>query len=114
MSTAFFPLENSFKANVGGNYEIFDQWIETLTTDQIVSVEVKYDPRTGRQIQGRAIVVCDPKPIEPVTSPSPEIKPPEPIAPLEPDGGIKGIEGAAPAPGARAAMVRSTRASGLR
>jgi hypothetical protein len=45
--------------------------------------------------------VCDPKPIEPVTSPSPEIKPPEPIAPLEPDGGIKGIEGAAPAPGAR-------------
>jgi hypothetical protein len=47
----FFPLENSFKANVGGNYEIFDQWIEILPTDQIVPVEVKYDPRTGRQIR---------------------------------------------------------------
>lgn len=46
----FFPLENSFKANVGGNYEIFDQWIEILPTDQIVPVEVKYDPRTGRQV----------------------------------------------------------------
>ena len=46
----FFPLENSFKANVGGNYEIFDQWIEILPTDQIVPVEVKYDPKTGRQV----------------------------------------------------------------
>jgi hypothetical protein len=46
----FFPLENSFKANVDGNYEIFDQWIEILPTDQIVPVEVKYDPKTGRQI----------------------------------------------------------------
>ena len=46
----FFPLQNSFKANVGGNYEIFDQWMEILPTDQIVPVEVKYDPKTGRQI----------------------------------------------------------------
>lgn len=46
----FFPLENSFRANVGKNYEIFDQWIEILPTDQIVPVEVKYDPRTGRQV----------------------------------------------------------------
>lgn len=46
----FFPLENSFKFNVGKNYEIFDQWIEILPTDQIVPVEVKYDPKTGRQI----------------------------------------------------------------
>lgn len=46
----FFPLENSFKANVDGNYEIFDQWIEILPTDQIVPVAVKYDPKTGRQI----------------------------------------------------------------
>lgn len=46
----FFPLEGSFRANVGKNYEIFDQWIEILPTDQIVPVQVKYDPKTGRQI----------------------------------------------------------------
>lgn len=45
----FFPLEGSFRANVGKNYEIFDQWIEILPTDQIVPVEVRYDPKTGRQ-----------------------------------------------------------------
>jgi hypothetical protein len=45
----FFPLEGSFRFNVGKNYEIFDQWIEILPTDQIVPVEVKYDPKTGRQ-----------------------------------------------------------------
>ena len=46
----FFPLEGSFRANVGKNYEIFDQWIEILPTDQVVPVEVKYDPKTGRQV----------------------------------------------------------------
>ncbi|HEY0346659.1 MAG TPA: hypothetical protein VGC60_00770 [Pyrinomonadaceae bacterium] len=46
----FFPLEGSFRANVGKNYEIFDQWIEILPTDQIVPVDVKYDPKTGRQV----------------------------------------------------------------
>ena len=46
----FFPLEGSFRANVGKNYEIFDQWIEILPTDQTVPVEVAYDPKTGRQI----------------------------------------------------------------
>jgi len=46
----FFPLEGSFRANVGGSYEIFDQWTEVLPTDQIVPVEVAYDPKTGRQI----------------------------------------------------------------
>ncbi len=46
----FFPLQRSFRANVDGNYEIFDQWIEILPTDQIVPVAVKYDPKTGRQI----------------------------------------------------------------
>jgi hypothetical protein len=30
--------------------EVFDQWIEVLPTDQVVPVEVKYDPKTGRQI----------------------------------------------------------------
>jgi hypothetical protein len=46
----FFPLKDGFRANVSGDYEIFDQWIEILPTDQIVPVEVKYDPRTGRQL----------------------------------------------------------------
>lgn len=46
----FFPLENSFRANVGKNYEIFDQWIEILPTDQTAPVEVAYDPKTGRQV----------------------------------------------------------------
>lgn len=46
----FFPLEGSFRANVTGNYEIFDQWLEILPTDQVVPVEVRYDPRTGRQV----------------------------------------------------------------
>ena len=47
----FFPLEQSFRANVGKDYEIFDQWLEILPTDQIVPVEVEYDPKTGRQIE---------------------------------------------------------------
>jgi hypothetical protein len=46
----FYPLTGSFRANVNGNYEIFDQWIEVLPTDQIVPVPVQYDPKTGRQI----------------------------------------------------------------
>jgi hypothetical protein len=45
----FFPLDGGFRANVGKDYEIFDQWIEILPTDQIVPVEVTYDPKTGRQ-----------------------------------------------------------------
>ena len=45
----FFPLAGGFRANVQKNYEIFDQWIEVLPTDQIVPVEVRYDPRSGRQ-----------------------------------------------------------------
>ena len=46
----FYPLQRSFRANVGSNYEVFDQWIEILPTDQTVPVEVKYDPATGRQV----------------------------------------------------------------
>lgn len=46
----FFPLKDGFRANVGGDYEIYDQWLEILPTDQIVPVEVKYDPKTGRQV----------------------------------------------------------------
>jgi hypothetical protein len=46
----FYPLKEGFRANVGDNYEIFDQWTEVLPTDQIVPVPVEYDPKTGRQI----------------------------------------------------------------
>ena len=46
----FYPLQGGFRANVQANYEIFDQWLEILPTDQVVPVEVKYDPKTGRQI----------------------------------------------------------------
>jgi len=43
-------LQGGFRANVQKNYEIFDQWLEILPTDQVVPVEVKYDPKTGRQV----------------------------------------------------------------
>ena len=47
----FYPLKDGFRANAGKEqFEIFDQWIEILPTDQIVPVEVKYDPKSGRQI----------------------------------------------------------------
>lgn len=46
----FNPLKDGFRSNVNGNFEIFDQWIEILPTDQVVAVPVKYDPKTGRQI----------------------------------------------------------------
>jgi hypothetical protein len=46
----FYPLAGGFRANVQANYEIFDQWLEVVPTDQIVPVEVKYDPKTGRQM----------------------------------------------------------------
>jgi len=45
----FDPLQGGFKA-AGKPFEVFDQWIEVLPTDQIVAVEVKYDPKTGLQI----------------------------------------------------------------
>jgi hypothetical protein len=46
----FYPLKGGFKAKVEGDFEIVSQWIEVLPTDQIVPVEVEYDPKTGRQI----------------------------------------------------------------
>jgi hypothetical protein len=30
-------------------YMVFDQWIEVLPTDQVVAVQVEYDPKTGQQ-----------------------------------------------------------------
>jgi len=47
----FYPLDKGFRVDVDKDFQIFDQWIEVLPTDQVVPVEVKYDPLTGRQIK---------------------------------------------------------------
>jgi hypothetical protein len=47
----FYPNQDGFKLLMGDNFEVFDQWVEILPTDQVVPVEVEYDPITGRQIQ---------------------------------------------------------------
>jgi hypothetical protein len=48
----FDPLEGGFRANTGAGqeYEPFTQWVEVLPTDQVVAVQVEYDPATGRQV----------------------------------------------------------------
>jgi len=46
----FYPLQGGFRTTPGADFEVFDQWVEVLPTDQIVPVEVTYDPKTGRQI----------------------------------------------------------------
>jgi hypothetical protein len=46
--TGFDPLDGGFRP--ANPYEIFDQWIEVLPTDQVVAVEVHYDPKTGQQL----------------------------------------------------------------
>jgi hypothetical protein len=46
----FDPLLGGFKATDPEGFEVFDQWLEILPTDQVVAVEVKYDPKTGRQL----------------------------------------------------------------
>jgi hypothetical protein len=46
--TGFDPLAGGFRR--ASPYEVFDQWIEVLPTDQVVAVEVNYDPTTGQQI----------------------------------------------------------------
>jgi hypothetical protein len=43
-------LQDGFRANVQAHYEVFDQWLEILPTDQVVPVAVEYDPKTGRQL----------------------------------------------------------------
>ena len=48
--TGFDPLQGGFKASVDGSFEVYDQWVEILPTDQVVAVEVTYDPKTGRQL----------------------------------------------------------------
>ncbi|MGW6505179.1 hypothetical protein [Nonomuraea angiospora] len=46
--TGFDPLEGGFRP--AAPYEVFDQWVEVLPTDQVVAVEVRYDPKTGQQL----------------------------------------------------------------
>jgi hypothetical protein len=46
----FYPLKGGFRAVTSEQFEVFDQWIEVLPTDQVVPVQVKYDPKTGRQL----------------------------------------------------------------
>ncbi|MFJ6930642.1 hypothetical protein ACIQUP_25470 [Streptomyces nigra] len=46
--TGFDPLAGGFRP--AAPYEVFDQWIEVLPTDQVVAVQVNYDPNTGQQI----------------------------------------------------------------
>lgn len=46
----FYPLQGGFRAVTTEAYEVFDQWIEVLPTDQVAPVPVAYDPKTGRQI----------------------------------------------------------------
>ena len=43
----FDPLDGGFRPAEA--YQVFDQWIEVLPTDQVVAVEVTYDPKTGQQ-----------------------------------------------------------------
>ena len=43
----FDPLLGGFRASWNEHFEFVDQWIEVLPTDQIVAVEVEYDPKTG-------------------------------------------------------------------
>ncbi|MET8630880.1 hypothetical protein ABZW30_45585 [Kitasatospora sp. NPDC004669] len=45
--TGFDPLAGGFRD--ADPYQIFDQWVEVLPTDQVVAVQVSYDPKTGQQ-----------------------------------------------------------------
>lgn len=46
----FYPLQGGFRAITAEPYEVFDQWVEVLPTDQVVPVEVAYNAKTGRQL----------------------------------------------------------------
>lgn len=45
----FDPLDKGFRAT-NAPFQIFDQWIEVMPTDQVAAVEVTYDPKTGKQV----------------------------------------------------------------
>ena len=44
----FDPLSGGFRP--ADPYQVFDQWMEVLPTDQVAAVPVAYDPRTGQQL----------------------------------------------------------------
>lgn len=46
--TGFDPLADGFRP--ADPYQIFDQWVEILPTDQVAAVQVRYDPKTGQQL----------------------------------------------------------------
>ncbi|NGM84019.1 hypothetical protein G5B47_16495 [Paenibacillus sp. 7124] len=46
--TGFDPLAGGFRP--AEPYQVFDQWIEVLPTDQVAAVAVQYDPKTGQQL----------------------------------------------------------------
>jgi hypothetical protein len=52
----FYPLVGGFRTKTRKGkedeypFEVFDQWVEVVPTDQVAAVSVKYDPKTGRQI----------------------------------------------------------------
>ena len=46
----FSHLMGGFQAGSTKPFQVYDQWIEALPTDQIVAVEVEYNPKTGMQI----------------------------------------------------------------
>lgn len=43
----FRPLPGGFVAQADKPFEVFDQWVEVVPTDQIVPVSVAYNPKTG-------------------------------------------------------------------
>jgi hypothetical protein len=47
----FYPLQGGFRAKALDDFEVFDQWVEIVPTDQVAAVVVEYDPITGRQIR---------------------------------------------------------------
>lgn len=48
----FEHLAGGFRLNpsAADSFDIFDQWVEILPTDQIAAIEVEYDPKTGRML----------------------------------------------------------------
>lgn len=46
--TGFDPLSGGFKP--AEPYQVFDQWVEVMPTDQVAAVAVQYDPKTGQQL----------------------------------------------------------------
>lgn len=46
-------VDGGFRATPSSEdpFEVFDQWVEVLPTDQLVAVQVEYDPVTGRLVE---------------------------------------------------------------